>query len=172
MFKAGEGAGKSGSFFFFSHDRKFTIKTMSKEELDLLLGMLPTMSTHYKNNPDSLIAKIFGAFTVKTDSFSEVHLVLMENCLQLKNPDGDSLKYVFDLKGSMVGRKTKGKITPSTTLKDINFLMATKANPRFIGLSHSDKNKILQILWADLDFLARLNLMDYSLLLGIEKLDC
>jgi hypothetical protein len=29
VFKAGEGAGRSGSFFFFSHDRKFIIKTMS-----------------------------------------------------------------------------------------------------------------------------------------------
>lgn len=29
VFKAGEGAGASGSFFFFSHDRKFIIKTMS-----------------------------------------------------------------------------------------------------------------------------------------------
>lgn len=29
VFQAGEGAGKSGSFFFFSHDRRFLIKTMS-----------------------------------------------------------------------------------------------------------------------------------------------
>lgn len=44
VFKAGEGAGRSGSFFFFSHDRKFIIKTMSKEELDLLLSLLPALS--------------------------------------------------------------------------------------------------------------------------------
>ena len=30
VFKAGEGAGRSGSFFFFSHDSKFIIKTVSK----------------------------------------------------------------------------------------------------------------------------------------------
>lgn len=29
VFKAGEGAGRSGSFFFFSHDRKWIIKTMT-----------------------------------------------------------------------------------------------------------------------------------------------
>ena len=28
VFKAGESQGKSGSFFFFSHDRRFIIKTM------------------------------------------------------------------------------------------------------------------------------------------------
>ena len=33
VFKAGEGAGASGSFFFFSHDMRFIIKTMTDEEL-------------------------------------------------------------------------------------------------------------------------------------------
>jgi len=33
VFKAGEGSGKSGSFFFFSKDRKFIIKTMTDEDL-------------------------------------------------------------------------------------------------------------------------------------------
>jgi hypothetical protein len=28
IFKAGEGSGKSGSFFFFSKDNKFLIKTL------------------------------------------------------------------------------------------------------------------------------------------------
>ena len=30
VFNSGEGAGKSGSFFFFSHDKRFIIKTMRK----------------------------------------------------------------------------------------------------------------------------------------------
>lgn len=29
VFKAGESQGKSGSFFFFSHDKNFIIKTMT-----------------------------------------------------------------------------------------------------------------------------------------------
>lgn len=32
VFKAGESAGASGSFFFFSHDNKFIIKTLNKED--------------------------------------------------------------------------------------------------------------------------------------------
>ena len=67
VFKAGEGAGRSGSFFFFSHDRKFIIKTMSKGELDLMLSILPGLCAHFKNHPESLLAKIFGVFTVKTN---------------------------------------------------------------------------------------------------------
>jgi hypothetical protein len=32
IFKAGQGAGKSGSFFFFSHDNRFLIKTLQGNE--------------------------------------------------------------------------------------------------------------------------------------------
>ncbi len=33
VFKAKESAGKSGSFFFFSYDKKFLLKTMNENEL-------------------------------------------------------------------------------------------------------------------------------------------
>lgn len=79
VFKAGEGAGRSGSFFFFSHDRKFIIKTMTKDELDLYLKVLPKFGEHYKSNENSLLAKIFGVFTVNTEHMSNVHVMLMEN---------------------------------------------------------------------------------------------
>ena len=169
VFKAGEGAGRSGSFFFFSHDNKFIIKTISKGELDTFLRMLPALAEHYKKNEDSLIVKTFGAFTVKTDSTDEVHLVLMENTLQLKNKEG--LEYIFDLKGSLVDRKVKGKITPSTTLKDSNFLMAVKTSRNFIRLASDEvRRKLIAIVKSDVDFLAGLGFMDYSLLVGIETL--
>ena len=168
VFKAGEGAGRSGSFFFFSYDNKFIIKTVSKDELKLFLEMLPAMADHYKRNPHSLIAKHFGAFTVKTDSTNEVHLVLMENTLQLKNKDG--LDFIFDLKGSLVDRKVTGKTTSSTTLKDVNFLIATEASKKFIDLEDATRKKLLQVVNNDVKFLSGLGLMDYSLLLGIETL--
>lgn len=40
VFKAGEGVGQSGSFFFFSKDNKLLIKTMRGSEKRVLLGML------------------------------------------------------------------------------------------------------------------------------------
>ena len=86
IFKAGEGAGRSGSFFFFSSDRKFIIKTMTKGELDLLVRLMPDLKEHYKNNPNSLLSKIVGAFTVKDKRMNGVHVMLMENVLRLRNP--------------------------------------------------------------------------------------
>ena len=119
-FSAGEGAGRSGSFFFNSHDQKFIIKTMTSRELKLYLKILPQLSEHHLNVPHSLLAKIFGVFTVKMRKTAPVHLMLMENVLRPKNRE--NLKYIFDLKGSIVDRKVKGKIKASTTLKDVNFL--------------------------------------------------
>jgi len=64
VFKSGEGAGQSGSFFFFSHDRKFIIKTMSGTEMSLFLEILPDYEIHLKENPDSLLARIYGVYTI------------------------------------------------------------------------------------------------------------
>ncbi len=106
VFKAGEGAGRSGSFFFFSHDRKFIIKTMTQQELDLFLEKLPAFKDHLRSNPNSLLAKIFGVFTINTDLIKKVHVMLMENTAQFEDPT--QLLSVFDLKGSLVDRKEKG----------------------------------------------------------------
>ena len=38
---AGEGAGASGSFFFFASDKRFIMKTMSKKEIGHFLRVLP-----------------------------------------------------------------------------------------------------------------------------------
>ena len=46
-----------------------------------MLEMLPALAEHFKQNPDSLLSKIIGVFTVKTNSTNEVHLMLMENTL-------------------------------------------------------------------------------------------
>lgn len=65
VFKAGEGAGASGSFFFFSHDRRFIIKTMTTEELKLFLKQLPDYELHLNENPQSIISRIYGVYTIR-----------------------------------------------------------------------------------------------------------
>lgn len=67
VFKAKESAGKSGSFFFFSFDRKFIIKTMNSSEKKVFIDSLPSYMQHLKQNPKSLIARIYGIFTVEME---------------------------------------------------------------------------------------------------------
>lgn len=173
VFKAGEGAGRSGSFFFFSHDRKFIIKTMTQYELDLFLDKLTSFKDHFRQNPDSLLAKIFGVFTINTDMMKKVHVMLMENTAQFEDPK--QLRSVFDLKGSLVDRKEKGITKPSTTLKDQNFIamqdQSAKRNKKnnIVNLSNETKKKILATIKSDVEFLKGQYLMDYSLLICIEK---
>ena len=66
VFQAGEGAGRSGSFFFFSHDRRFIIKTMKKEEMKCFLKRLHHFGDHFLKNRHSILARIYGVFTVKS----------------------------------------------------------------------------------------------------------
>jgi 1-phosphatidylinositol-4-phosphate 5-kinase len=80
IFKAKESAGKSGSFFFFSFDRKFLIKTMNDGELTIFLKALPTYLLHLRENKNSLIARIYGIYTVQMEDIAPVHLFLMSNC--------------------------------------------------------------------------------------------
>ena len=172
VFKAGEGAGRSGSFFFFSHDRKFIIKTMTKEELQLFLDKLPAFGTHVKQNPNTLLAKIFGVFTVNTNLMKEVHVMLMENTAQVES--SDKISAVFDLKGSTVDRLVKGKTKPETTLKDLNFLNFQDFHHRkrgqpLIKMRDVDVKRVIFAIRRDVAFLKSQGLMDYSLLIVIEK---
>ena len=59
--KAGESTGKSGSFFFFSRDKRFIIKTMFPEELDAIMLKLEDYFSHLEKD-ESLLARIYGIF--------------------------------------------------------------------------------------------------------------
>jgi hypothetical protein len=80
------------------------------------------------------------------------------------------LKYIFDLKGSLINRETKilGKFKPSMTLKDINLLTIRKQENLF-KFSLNDRTRIMQTIEKDALVLKKQNIMDYSLLLAVEK---
>ena len=126
VFKAGEGQGKSGSFFFFSHDRRFIIKTMNHHEYKAFINMFKDYYKHILNNENSLLARIYGIFTVTKEKLMPVHLILMGNTVKLHGK-GEWLRHIFDLKGSLSGRETaiKKNYKPSNTLKDINLQQFT-----------------------------------------------
>lgn len=74
----------------------------------------------------------------------------------------------FDLKGSTVDREASDKELDKTlpTLKDNDFI---KQGVK-ISIGSDAKQKLNESLKADVDFLTKLHLMDYSLLIGIH--DC
>lgn len=105
VFKAGQGAGLSGSFFFFSHDNKFLIKTINKKEKKILLKMLDDLIEHFEMTDNkSLIARIYGVFTIKTNLFANLDVMIMQNTCLLKSKSNE--KMTFDIKGSTYNRMT------------------------------------------------------------------
>ena len=131
-------------------------------------------------NKDSLFARIFGIFSVKIEKLEPVHLIMMHNTIQSKfllsyyiDPMWKEikLKYLFDLKGSLINRETKlnmRKHKPGMTLKDINLLTIRKEE-NLLKFSPQDREKINDILEKDALVLRKHNIMDYSLLLAVEK---
>ena len=147
MFEAGEGAGRSGSFFFFSHDHKFIIKTMTNSELKLYLKLHDKLAEHHSKNENSLLIKILGVFTVKSGKMGAVHIMLMENGIRLR--DESQLKYIFDLKGSRVDREVKGKTKNSTVLKDINYIKVKRTHAGLCLMKPFCRRKLIRAMKAD-----------------------
>lgn len=122
LFKAKESAGKSGSFMFSSFDRRFLIKTMNKSEQSVLVKALPQYLDHLRRNPKSLVAKIYGIYTVKMEDIREVHILLMDNLfLNVKEKISE-----FDLKGSIINREVHQPFTMKDCLKDVNLQTISK----------------------------------------------
>ena len=67
VFKAGESQGKSGSFFFFSQDQKFIIKTMTEEDFYAFKRIQKKYFQHVSTNDDSILARIYGIYSVRME---------------------------------------------------------------------------------------------------------
>lgn len=169
--------GKSGSFFYFSRDYKYIIKTIHHAEHIHLRKHLQEYYNHVKENPDTLICQFYGLHRVKMPiSFQNkikhrrIYFLVMNNLL----PPHLDMHMTFDLKGSTWGRETKVdhkrlEVDPSyrPVLKDINWL---KQNQKIYFGPLKSKKFLIQ-LKKDVDLLAKLNTMDYSLLIGIHDME-
>ncbi|KAJ3224419.1 Phosphatidylinositol-4-phosphate 5-kinase [Chytriomyces hyalinus] len=115
--------GKSGSFFYYSQDYRFIIKTISKAEHKFFRRILRGYYEHIQANPDTLISRIFGLHRVKLPGGQKIRFVVMGNLF----PANKDIHETYDLKGSTVGRRVKPEaIKPHSTLKDLNFLEANR----------------------------------------------
>lgn len=154
VFKVGEGAGASGSFFFFSADRRFIIKTMTEKEMKVFLSMLPYYEIHLSERKQSLLARIYGVYTIKMDRYSkDINIMLMANTLQFK--EAKNIVKIFDIKGSKVKRDVE--FTPgmknTTILKDINFLRLIDKDPNKLRFMQGDIQKLESLIKRDVQFL-------------------
>lgn len=66
--------------------------------------MMDDYIAHLKStNNQSLIARIYGIFTFKSNRFAPINVIVMQNTSKLTHRK--SQKMIFDMKGSTVDRK-------------------------------------------------------------------
>ncbi|KAK3941287.1 SAICAR synthase-like protein [Diplogelasinospora grovesii] len=155
--------GKSGSFFYFSRDYKYIIKTIHHSEHKFLRKILKDYYQHVTDNPNTLLSQFYGLHRVKMPYGKKIHFVVMNNLF----PPHRDIHQTFDLKGSTIGRYYKEddlEKNPRATLKDLNWLR----RQRHLELGLQKKQLFLEQLHKDVRLLQRLQIMDYSLLVGIH----
>ena len=161
--KMGESKGKSGSFFFYSHNRKFIIKTITNEEKETMDKILLDYYRYIKSHNTTLITKIYGIYTIVIKNASSVNVILMQN---LFGCSPIHIQRMFDLKGSSVQRKTKNvqKWRKDQVLKDMDYQWLTQVERKLINFNLENIQEIKKNMENDISFYKRLLLMDYSLL--------
>lgn len=160
---AKEEGGRSEAFIFSTYNQRLIIKTITKvERKQFILKMLPDYIERIKEFPESKLVRILGVFKVHP---MKQNIVIMENLLINKNHC-----VIFDLKGSKVSRIVKGLEDSHNpplgrVLKDLNFLEYGKK----IKLNEESKLNLIETLRMDFELLRKLDVIDYSLLVGIYK---
>lgn len=160
--------GKSGSFFFFTSDHRFIIKTISDSENEALLkDVIKPYYYHIIQNEHTLLGRIYGLYTLQM-GVSSVTIILQENLAPI---DHRLVLRRFDLKGSLLGRETKQlNLSERTkTLKDKDFLDLREAGQDFIKFDKKSSITISEIFEYDLQLLRECNIMDYSFFITVAE---
>lgn len=158
--------GKSGSFFYFSRDYKYIIKTIHHGEHKFLRKILREYYNHVIENPNTLLSQFYGLHRVKIPYGRKIHFVVMNNLF----PPHRDIHRTFDLKGSTIGRDFKEEDlakNPRATLKDLNWLRRNL----HLEFGPTKKTTFVEQMQRDVRLLQRLKIMDYSLLVGIHDLE-
>lgn len=162
--------GKSGSAFLKTLDDRFVIKELSTSELDSFVKFAQSyfeyMAQALFHDLPTAIAKIFGFYQIQiknpyTGKTIKTDVLIMENLFyQTKNIR------IFDLKGSMRNRHVEQTGKENEVLLDENMVEYIYESPLFVR--QYDKKLLRSSLWNDTIFLSKVNVMDYSLVIGID----
>lgn len=161
-----DNSGRSGARFLLSFDERFVIKTLSSEDIAEMHDLLPKYHQYVvEHSCKTLLPQYLGMYRLTLNN-TEHYMIVMKNIFSPRN----RVHMKYDLKGSTVQRdasdKEKRKELP--TFKDNDFV---KANVK-LHLDPATRDEFLTKLKNDVEFLASLKLMDYSLLVGIFDCDC
>jgi hypothetical protein len=172
--------GKSNVFFAKSMDDRYVIKQLTKSEKQSVLEYAPEyfkyVSASVGEGGKSCLAKMVGIYQVQIEypngrapSFGKdglMDLLIMENLFH-----GCEVQSIYDLKGSERDRyanETEPRNGGPTVLLDDNLRELIRTSPTLV--SPAAFLRLQQSLCDDTNFLASLGVMDYSLLVGFNRI--
>ncbi|RDB21822.1 hypothetical protein Hypma_010794 [Hypsizygus marmoreus] len=174
---AAEG-GKSRSYFWKTKDERFIIKTLvdawNVADLQVLIELAPSYFRYVDATASkaTILAKMIGFYTIEIRNLetgavqSKADLLVMENLFY-----DQKVAKTFDLKG-IQGRKVKPatgvKVSQNPkTLFDGEWI---EGQQRALMLVRPHSKQVLRTaIRSDSEFLAKSNIMDYSLLVGVDE---
>uniref|UniRef100_A0A3P8SP77 Phosphatidylinositol 5-phosphate 4-kinase type-2 gamma n=1 Tax=Amphiprion percula TaxID=161767 RepID=A0A3P8SP77_AMPPE len=148
-----------------SYDRTLVVKEISSEEVEEMHNILSAYHQHIVTCHGSTLLPQFLAMYRITVESEDTYLLVMRNMFSHRL----HVHRKYDLKGSLVSREAsfKEKVKDLPTYKDVDF----RNNMQKVYVSDEEKEKIMDKLNRDIEFLVRMRIMDYSLLLGIHDVE-
>ncbi|KAL4393345.1 hypothetical protein HN51_021252 [Arachis hypogaea] len=163
--------GKSNVFFAKTLDDRFVIKQVTKTELESFIkfgpGYFKYLSESIGSGSPTCLAKILGIYQItskhlKGGKESKMDVLVMENLLFRR-----TVTRLYDLKGSSRSRYNPDPNGRNKVLLDQNLIEAMPTSPIFVG--NKAKRLLERAVWNDTGFLASVDVMDYSLLVGVDE---
>ena len=159
-------SGKSGSFFYFSYDGKYLMKTIPESEFLKFKEMLQDYYVYMSSNPKTLLQRFFGLYMCLFDDV-KMHFVVMNNVFNTPL----KVHYKYDLKGSTYKRISRKCKEINYTNYDFDIAMKdndfTDRNEK-VYLSSYIKRMLFEEIQRDSKFLSDHNINDYSFLIGVN----
>ncbi|PPD72293.1 hypothetical protein GOBAR_DD30815 [Gossypium barbadense] len=162
--------GKSKSFFAKTLDDRFIIKEIKKTEYEsfekFALHYFKYMNQSFESGSQTCLAKVLGIYQVivrqpKTGKETRHDLMVMENLIF-----GRNITRQYDLKGALHARFNSAAEGSGDVLLDQNFVNDMNSSPLYV--SNQAKRLLQRAVWNDTTFLNSINVMDYSLLVGVD----
>ncbi|KAK6480987.1 phosphatidylinositol 4-phosphate 5-kinase-like protein 1 isoform X1 [Huso huso] len=152
---------KSKADFFLTNDKRFFLKTQNKKEVRFLLSNLRVYMEHLEKYPHSLIVKFLGVHMIKIPNQGKKYFIVMQSVFY---PD-ERISERYDIKGCQVSRWTDPapESQEIVVLKDLNF------EGKYICVDQQ-RAWLVRQMEIDSQFLQRLNVLDYSLLVADQPL--
>lgn len=175
--------GKSNAYFAKTRNDRWVVKQLSRSEKQSFLEFAPNyfrfLAQALRKRRDTCLAKVVGVFTVQCkpsgpysaappgapySKDGSIDFLVMENVFY-----GHEISRIYDLKGSERSRYNN-EADPgdaSVVLLDENLREANLRSP--VLVQEAEWDRLERALLADTTFLSNLDVMDYSLLVGIDK---